>query len=100
MRFESSSEHFIEAVCAFISQYRVPDDMLVEIMNADDAQVSGHNQIRGRIAAACRAGDFKVGSVNDCPSPFPGGRKAALASTFIRGYLTCIFCIGFRVEEI
>jgi hypothetical protein len=34
--------------------------MLVEIMNADDAQVSGHNQIRGRIAAACRAGDLKL----------------------------------------
>lgn len=57
LRFGSSSEHFIEAVCAFISQYRVPDNMLVVIMNADDAQVSGHNQIRGRIAAACRAGD-------------------------------------------
>jgi hypothetical protein len=36
-------EHFLEAVCAFMQQRRVPDDALVGAMNVDEAQ--GHQPI-------------------------------------------------------
>ncbi len=58
-----------------MSQYRVADDMLVVIINADDAQVSGQNQIRGRIAAACRAGDLKLVLSITAPPLSQGGEK-------------------------
>ncbi len=46
LRSGSSPEHFLEAVCAFMQQCPVPDDVLVVLINVDEAQVTGQYQLR------------------------------------------------------